>query len=167
MMNRTSPLPSIIINPNITPAKASGGSFRIQGFDLAGARHEKFITPKGVKGDTLIYFRIKVEQLHADGATKLEEHAKLARSLIAEKIDRSKIPDEHKTTLLRMASANIRGNIRNSSSEFLSADGFAGLRVHQDAAAKLVRFVDAENSEIPSVQQNAGRQKSASIITSR
>ncbi len=165
-MNKTSPLPSVIINPNITNAKAYSGPSRRPDLDLAGARQEKFITPKGVQGSALVYFRIKAEQFHAEGATKLKEHAKLARSLIEEKIHQSTATDEQKTTLLNIASANIRGNIKHSSSEFLSADGLAALRVHRDAPAKLVRFVDAENSEISSSKISVDK-KSAGIITNR
>lgn len=141
-------LSSIVAHPNLSAARTKG----LKGaYDVVIVKDEKFVTPDGKKGRTRIFARVSPEQIKDDKSGVLKAGAKKARFMIGQAIARLKAPTEKKQRMLDLMGAQIKGDIKNSSKEFFSADAFhtvnqSGFRI---PVQKQVRFIDATTTEIP------------------
>lgn len=139
-------LPRMIANPNI--GRTDQNSLE-NAYDVVSARKEKFVTPNGVKGKTLVFSRVNPEKIsnNPGSAQGLEKATRFVES----SIQRLKASPELKARMRSLLFAQVRGNITNSSERFISADGFhlANQNRFNLPEGKLVRFVDSANTEIP------------------
>jgi hypothetical protein len=142
---------STVAHPNIGNANTDG----LNGvYDVIVAKKETFITPDGLKGRARVFSRVTPEQIREDPSGELRSGAKKAKSFLTEAISKLKVPDQKKQRLRDMMTAQVKGNIQSSSKEFFGVDGFQILdkaTLHL-SVQKQVRFVDANNSQIPTKQ---------------
>lgn len=144
-MNKTL-LPSVIRSPNL---KSRDPTSHEGMYDVAVIRKEKFITPRGKVGKTLVFSRTKPEQL-----TKLDSEVRLGSGAAAMKHIKEKIKENknftelQKDKLLLHLKAQIPGNISHGSRDYFSADGVS-TSLGSVPEGKLVRFVDSANTVIP------------------
>ena len=140
-------LPPKIVNSNLQRSNHDGLN---TAYDVVIAKTEKFITPRGVKGKTTVFSRISPDQLRDDKNGGLRAAATKARCFLEEKIAALKCAQDKKDRLLSLLSAQVEGNISHSSTEFFSADKVnVSAKLFEIPEAKLVRFVDASNTDIP------------------
>jgi hypothetical protein len=139
-------LPPVIRNPNLGAHKASDEGIS---YDVAVGRKEKFITPRGKVGTTLVFSRVKPEQLKNPDNERYLGSGPVVKGFIKEKLEAKKIGKEKIERLFLVLKAQIEGNISNSSKEYLGANGVSET-LRNLPEGKLVRFVDSANTEIPS-----------------
>ena len=146
-------LPSQIASPNLQDFTQNDLS---KSYDGVALRKERYVTPKGVKGETAVFFRVSARQLENDTSGKLEGYTKVAKShvdnvLIKQWKSNPKFSGYSLETFLGFFAAQEQGNIRKSSDKLISANSFS--RLNQDkkwiSEQKLVRFVDDYNTQIP------------------
>ena len=139
-------LPAVIRNPNLGAHKASDEGVN---YDVAVGRKEKFITPRGKVGTTLVFSRVKPEQLKNPHHQQYLGSGSVVKSFIKEKLEAKKIGAGEIERLFLILKAQIEGNISYGSKEYLGADGISET-LRNLPEGKLVRFVDSANTEIPS-----------------
>jgi hypothetical protein len=141
-------LPSVVAHPNLANTSSEG----LKGaYDLVVLNHEKFITTKNTLGSAKVFTRVSSDQVLKDKSDNLKHFALEAKSRIRDAILKLRVPPEKKERLLDLMAAQIKGNIKESSKEFIGADAFntvnqSGFRI---PVQKQVRFVIADAAEIP------------------
>jgi hypothetical protein len=138
-------LPSVIRNPNLGAHNLKDERLN---YDVAIGRQEKFITPKGKIGKTLVFSRAKPEQLKNPDHEKYLGSGSVVKDFIKGKLEAEKIGEDKMERLFWALKAQIKGNISEGSKEYLGADGVSKTLVNLPEG-KLVRFVDSANTEIP------------------
>lgn len=140
-------LPPVIANRNLYQ---SGGDALDTAYDVVIAKAEKFVTPREVKGKTIVFSRISPDRIKADQTGSLHAAGTAAKSFIETAIGKLKSKPAQKKRLADSLAVQVKGNIRESSKAFFSADSMnIAKNLLHAPQAKLVRFVDNANTEIP------------------
>ena len=138
-------LPPVIRNPNLSAHKASDEGIN---YDVAVGREEKFITPRGKAGKTLVFSRARPEQLINPDHKKYLGSGQVVKNFIKEKLEAKKIGEDKIDRIFWALKAQITGNISEGSREYFGANGVSET-LRNLPEGKLVRFVDSANTEIP------------------
>ena len=140
-------LPPVIRNPNLSVHK--GNNERIN-YDVSVGRQEKFITPRGKIGKTLVFSRARPEQLKNSDHEKYLGSGPVVKDFIKGKLEAKKIGEDNIEKLFWTLKAQIKGNISEGSKAYFGADGVSQVLANLPES-KLVRFVDSANTEIPNL----------------
>lgn len=120
--------------------------------DAVLARKEKYITPNGKKGTTVVFSRVQPHELKLLDADNRLGHTSIVRSFIDEKLKSLKTPQATKDRIYSMINRIDSGNTKNSDNKFVSADAFTDNlnngKFFSFPEAKQVRFVDSANTII-------------------
>ncbi len=138
-------LPPVIRNPNLSVHKGNNEPIN---YDVAVGRQEKFITPKGKVGKTLVFSRARPEQLKNSDHEKYLGTGPVVKEFIKEKLEAKKIGEDKIETIFWTLKAQIKGNISQASEKYFGANGTSKILADLPES-KLVRFVDSSNTEIP------------------
>jgi hypothetical protein len=139
--------PGALAHPNLGDTSSHGLA---GAYDVVVATSQNVITPQGTKTRVRVYSRVRPEQIASDTSGRLAKGASKARKRIDQAIDKLKVKPELKRRLHNLMSAQIKGNITESSRQHTAADAFHQFneqRLH--LPEKMVRFVDAPPAEIP------------------
>ena len=138
-------LPAVIKNPNLGVHTVSNDHIN---YDVAVGRQEKFITPRGEVGKTLVFSRARPEQLKNPDHEKYLGSGPVVKDFIKRKLETKKIGEDGIEKIFCILKAQIKGNISGGSKAYFGADGASRVLVNLPES-KLVRFVDSANTEIP------------------
>jgi len=144
-------LPSVFISPNMKLSQFDTEHGKGLN-DAVLARKEKYITPDGKKGTTVVFSRVQPHELKLLDAKKRIGRTSIVRNFIDEKLKSLKAPQATIDSIYSMINRIDSGNIKNSDNNFFSADAFTDNlnngKFFSFPEAKQVRFVDSANTII-------------------
>jgi hypothetical protein len=144
-------LPPVFISPNMKLSQYDTEHGKGMN-DAVLARKEKYITPNGKKGTTVVFSRVQPHKLKSPDAEKRIGHTLIVRNFIDEKLKSLKTPQATKNRIYSMINRIDSGNTKNSDNKFFSADAFTDNlnngKFFSFPEAKQVRFVDSANTII-------------------
>jgi hypothetical protein len=139
--------PGSLAHPNLQKTSSDG---LVGNYDVVVATSQNVISTEGKKTRVRVYSRVSPAQIASDTSSGLAKGASKARAFIDGAIDKLKAKPELKRRLHDLMSAQIKGNITESSRQHAAADAFNHFNEHcLHLPKKMVRFVDAPAAEIP------------------